>query len=209
MTLSAGANLTLKTSAIEIASGSKLDANDNKLIVTAQSLASIEAKIITGRNGGSWSGSGVITSMSDAQPANMLTTLAVATAGDVGYGGTRTFGAETVSPTDVLVMYTYAGDADLTGDIDGDDFFRIDTGYSGALSGYANGDFNYSGNVDADDYFLIDRNYGRQGAAFSAGAPVSVTSDFGELSRAVPEPAGCILLFGGALCIQRRRRLRP
>ena len=65
-----------------------------------------------------------------------------------------------------MVMYTYAGDANLTGKITGDDYFQIDQGFAshGSLTGYFNGDFNYDGKINADDYFLIDRNYSAQDA---------------------------------------------
>jgi hypothetical protein len=103
----------------------------------------------------------------------------------------------------VLLMHTYIGDADLTGGIDGDDYFRIDSGFtsSGTLTGYANGDFDYSGNIDADDYFIIDRNYSRQGAAFSEG-------DLRGGVTAVPEPAGTTLIAATLLLLGRRRRAR-
>ena len=46
----------------KIAAGGKLDLADNKLIVTGQSIASVEALIASGRNGGAWNGSGIVTS---------------------------------------------------------------------------------------------------------------------------------------------------
>jgi len=118
-----------------------------------------------------------------------LTTLGVATAGSVGKA---MFGQVSVMSTDVLVMYTWAGDANLSGAIDGDDYFRIDAGFGAHATGYANGDFDYNGRIDADDYFIIDANYARQSGAFVA-APVSVT--------AVPEPGGvnCVVIAAAAV----------
>jgi len=60
----------------------------------------------------------------------------------------------------VLVMYTWGGDADLNGALDGDDYFRIDSHalQSGSVFGYVNGDFNYDGSIDGDDYFVLDSN---------------------------------------------------
>src|SRR5205085_273355 len=77
-------------------------------------------------------------------------------AGDAGYSA---FVGLSVALSDVLVMYTYAGDGNLDGKINADDYFRIDRGYAERLTGYANGDFNYSGSINGDDYFLIDANY--------------------------------------------------
>ncbi len=57
-----------------------------------------------------------------------------------------TFGGVAVLPADVLVMYTYAGDANLDGRINADDYFQIDSNYGkdppGTVSS-AKGDFNY------------------------------------------------------------------
>ena len=148
--------------------------------------------------------------MTAAKIPSQLTTLAVATAGDVGFGGTETFGGESVGSSDVLVMYTYAGDADLSGSINGDDYFKIDQGYSAHATGYANGDFNYDGRIDADDYFIIDSNYSRQGAAFSAGSPLALdTAADGSIGgvQAVPEPAAMgLLIVCMVVGIRGRRR---
>ena len=66
-----------------------------------------------------------------------------------------------------MVMYTWNGDANLSGRVDADDYFQIDSHYgqSGAANlGYFNGDFNYDGVVNADDYGVIDFNIIAQGA---------------------------------------------
>jgi adhesin HecA-like repeat protein len=154
--------------------------------------------ICSGRNGGApgalWQGGGLVTTMSDAAASSILTTLGIATAAQANK---TSFAGITVSGTDVLVMYTYAGDANLSGAIDGDDFARIDDGYSQSLAGYFNGDFDYSGKVDADDYWLISRSFARQAAAFSGSLPSSL--------QAVPEPA-CLFALALPLLAQRRRR---
>jgi len=200
---SGAASNTSRLGAIEILSG-QLDLREKKLIVDAGTVGTwngsaytgITGLIQSGRNGGNWNGDGIVTTMTAAASPNSLTTLAVAAAGAVGKSS---FGGESVAAGDVLVMYTYAGDADLSGDIDGDDFARIDAGYSALSTGYANGDFNYSGKIDADDYWLIDRNYSRNLPPLSAGAPVAgVTS--------VPEPAGAFTIFALAAFTRRRRK---
>jgi hypothetical protein len=114
---------------------------------------------------------------------------------------------EFISPTNVLIAYTYAGDANLSGNVTGDDYFRIDAGYASRntaspLRGWVNGDFDYNGRINADDYFLIDRSYARQGAAYAINS--------GGLSAgisAVPEP-GALALAAGALFLRRSRRCK-
>ena len=100
-------------------------------------------------------------------------------------------------------MYTYGGDANLSGHIDADDYFRIDSSYnkSGSLFGYYNGDFNYDGAINGDDYFIIDANFVAQVPSFSSG-PLS--------ARPVPEPASLAALIFAivGVCPGRRRRSR-
>ena len=193
--LDAGATLSF--------TGGKLDLTSKKLIATdgdigewnGSNYTGITGQIKTGRNGGAWNGSGIMTS--EPLAASQLTTLAVATAAQTGK---LSFGGVPVSGNDVLVMYTWTGDANLSGSIDGDDFLQIDAGLFGDLKGYFNGDFDYSGTVDADDYFLIDRAYARQTAPFSSG-------EIAESSiAAVPEPAGATLIAAAAALLLRRRR---
>ena len=126
-----------------------LDLNSKKLVVTNGTLVAwngtaysgVTGMIQTGLAGGTWAGSGIITSQSSAKVGGQfLTTLAVDSASDAGYGGTTTFGGQTVNRANTLVMYTYTGDMNLDGKINGDDYFKIDQGYMGSLTGYANGD---------------------------------------------------------------------
>ena len=49
------------------------------------------------------------------------------------------FRGQAITATDVLVGYTYAGDANLSGFIDGDDYFRIDKGFNFGQVGNATG----------------------------------------------------------------------
>ncbi len=154
----------LKTPSFSLTAG-ELDLVDNKLDVSGGTLgawngtnyAGITGLIKSGRNGGTWNGVGIVTSLTSAMGATPLTTLAVAAAGDISK---TTLGGVSVNPADILVMYTYAGDANLSGSINGDDYFRIDQGFANHLTGYENGDFNYDGKINADDYFHHrDRNY--------------------------------------------------
>jgi len=115
---------------------------------------------------------------------------------------------------DVLVKYTYYGDANLDGKVDGTDYSRIDNSYlseqSGpSISGWYNGDFNYDGVVNGSDYTLIDNAFNSQGAQIAAeiATPTAQIAG-GSGSSAVPEPTTLGLLGIGAIGLLGRRKRR-
>ena len=80
-------------------------------------------------------------------------------------GGTALWNGQIVTAGDVLVKYTYAGDANLDGAITGDDYSVIDFNIAvPGSSAWYNGDFNYDGIISGDDYSVIDFNIVAQGA---------------------------------------------
>src|SRR5439155_23465111 len=201
-----------------------LDIGDNKLIVhtgsvgntagTNNTYSGITGLIQYGRNGGvsgNWSGTGITTSQTLATAGN-LTSIGVATAQQVkgltNPGDTGLWAGQTVTGTDVLVMYTYGGDANLDGKINVDDYGKIDFAVPIGINGWTNGDFNYDGKINVDDYGIIDFNVGIQGPPFFAGAGAagSVGTSAGTLA-AVPEPLGGVLAAVSLtlLCLRRRR----
>ena len=108
-----------------------------------------------------------------------------------------------------LVMYTYAGDANLDGKINADDYFQIDSNYNqngnNAAISFHDGDFNYDGKIDGQDYFLIDQAFADQGS-IALSPPLG-----GGLAgvSAVPEPAsimGLVVMGGRAERMRRERR---
>jgi hypothetical protein len=186
----------------------KLDITNNKLI-TAKGVGAVTGWIQSGRAGGSWTGSGIVTSQSDATTSN-LTSIGVATAQQVkslaSATATATWAGQTVTGSDTLVMYTYGGDANLDGQINVDDYGRIDFNVTlPGASGWFNGDFNYDGKINVDDYGIIDFNIGIQGAPFATGAGLNGVT-------AIPEPAGAAVLSATASALAgsvlRRRRNR-
>jgi hypothetical protein len=113
------------------------------------------------------------------------------------------------------VKYTYYGDADLNGTINGADYQQIDLGFGsgGMLTGWSNGDFNYDGVINGADYALIDNTFNQLAANSGLTNPLAVVAGSSNLiaspaaSSAVPEPT-TLGLLGIAACslIGRRRR---
>src|SRR6185436_5557373 len=140
----------------------RVDLQDNKLIVSGGDVAAITAQIKSGFNlGGTlWAGPGITTSLG-GNGASSYTALGVirndfATVGLPSGPIFTTFGGQAVGVNDVLVKYTYFGDADLNGQINSNDYFQIDTGLLAGRTGWINGDFDYNGVINSSDYFLID-----------------------------------------------------
>ncbi|WP_428937493.1 PEP-CTERM sorting domain-containing protein [Fontivita pretiosa] len=203
----------------------RLDLNDNDLVINTGSLTSVTAQVKAAlENGGNfdWLGMGI-----GSTRANALNT----TAGSFLYGlgvikndlsqvgGSgpiyTDFSGQTLTGNEILVKFTYFGDADLSGTIDATDYSLIDNGYVNSLSGWINGDFDYSGSIDATDYALIDNAYVNQSGPLASAVIAEHTERYGEAytaalraiqAGAVPEPTAIGLLGAGALVCTRRRR---
>ncbi len=197
--------------AITVAPGAQFDLTNNKLVTqnpvgsaSGGTYNGVSRLIQSGRNGGNWSGSGIVTSQSQATITG-LTSIGVATAAQVKgipASATSTWAGQTVTGSDALVMYTYAGDANLDGKIDVLDYGRIDLNVPLGVSGWYNGDFNYDGKIDVLDYGIIDFNIAIQGPPIPSGASGSVALS------AVPEPASIALVTVGAAALLMRRSRR-
>ena len=137
-------------------------------------------------------GTGGIVSTAAANNSAHLTTLAAIlnqySSGNPIYGYTNPFDGFDSSVNDILVKYTYYGDTNLDGKVDGTDYSRIDNGALNHLTGWFNGDFNYDGAINGSDYTLIDNAYNTQGASLEAelAAPAAVIGKSFSGSRGKP-----------------------
>jgi autotransporter-associated beta strand protein len=158
--------------------GGSLDVGSNDLLIdytgdsplggwNGSAYTGVTGLIESGRTpSGTWDGPGIGTSMEQAAVQG-VTGLAVAEASAVLFiSGSETalWEGRTVDATTVIVKYTYTGDLNLDGLIDGADYGIIDNYVQfPGTDGYVNGDFNYDGLIDGADYGLIDNAIQLQG----------------------------------------------
>jgi len=143
-----------------------LDMKNNDLIVqkanradALAAYASVTDMTRSGYNGGDWLGTGVTSSTAAFDVSNGqspgLTAIGVILndAGDAvnpdGSGTPiySTFDGRSVDQYAVLVKYTFLGDTDVSGYVDGFDIATVKTGRIQHLSGWVNGEFQYGGSV--------------------------------------------------------------
>jgi autotransporter-associated beta strand protein len=202
-----GSGATYVPIASSLTNAGTIDLTNNAMIIRNGSIGTISAEVAAAYNGGNWngaSGAGVITSSLAATSTTHLTAVGVAA------GLTTTFEGVSVLPTDVELKYTWYGDANLDGKVDGSDYSRIDNGALLGLTGWSNGDFNYDGVINGSDYTLIDNAYNTQGAQLLSEVASPNAQIIGSgTSSAVPEPASLGLIgVGASMLLGRRRRGR-
>lgn len=186
-----------------------LDLTNNDMVVRNGSESSLRAAVAAWWNGGLRNGTtGLISSVgSTASGINELATLAVVTnSNGVGSPLMGGFDGVAVTTTDVLVKYTYLGDANLDGKVTTTDIEAVIRGIRGQLTGWVNGDTNYDNVVNGDDLANVLIAYRLQGLSFGDSniAPSGGTGG-GTGGGAVPEPTALGLLLAAVPMMRRRR----
>jgi autotransporter-associated beta strand protein len=194
----------------------KIDLANNGLVVHSGTLAAVTALVAGGYNNGGWNGSTGIVSSAASSDTTYLTAVGVIVNDNgsgtalYGSGGTlnSTFNGITPVDGDILVKYTYYGDTNLDGAVDGSDYTNIDNGFHNQLTGWINGDFNYDGVVDGSDYTLIDNAYNMQGPSLGSNPASLIASNTAQIAgaSAVPEPTAMSLISAAATGLLTRRR---
>ena len=183
-----------------LASGSgKIDITDGGMVVDysgANPAATIQAYLASGYASGAWNGNGI---NSSTAAANAGMTLGMA---DNASLGLSTFGGGAVDSTSILVKYTYNGDLNFDGMVNGVDLSILGSSWQGTGL-WANGDLNYDGTINGVDLSLLGANWQ---AGVAAPLNVSFAEAAGAMGMSVPEPASLAVVGLGTLALGLRRR---
>ena len=190
---------------------STLDVTSQAIDLTGGVLATIVNQIASG-SAGNWTGFG-ITSSTAATDSSHLTAVGVlqnTINGTTPIYGTGTplglFEGANPAASDILIKFTYYGDANLDGKVDGSDYSLIDNGFNTTATGWFNGDFNYDGVINGSDYTLIDNSFNQQGAQLTAQAAVSTAQI--AVTASVPEPSLLALATLFPAMLRRHKKIR-
>ena len=213
---------TSRLTSLTIASSSgawtgKLDLNASDLLLEATpstataTLATVTSQIKSAFDSGQWDGQGITSSAAATDPQHDHA-LGVVLNNINGSPLYSTFDGQAVDTSTILMKYTYYGDANLDGMVNGTDYTAIDNGFNAGLTGWNNGDFNYDGLINGDDYALIDNSFNMVGSLEEASSLNMVAHDTDQIAApqstsSVPEPSA-IGLLGFAGFLARRRRTR-
>jgi autotransporter-associated beta strand protein len=184
-----------------------IDLTNNAMVIKGAngSIGTLFSQVANGYHSGGWNGTnasaGVILSSTAAADTTHLTAVGIAT-------GLTSFQGSTVNASDVLLKYTYYGDANLDGQVNSTDYGFIDNGFLTGATGWQNGDFNYDGTVNGSDYTLIDNAFNTQGAQLAAEVASPTAQLAGGVASAVPEPASLGLIGFAAMALLGRRNRR-
>ena len=121
----------------------------------------------------------------------------------LGYGDNGT--------NNVTVMVTLAGDANLSGTVDFNDFLILQNNFGNTGTRFDQGNFNYDGQTDFNDFLALQNNFGQSvngsPVSFTSAQVAAITAFSVSDARLVPEPASLAVLAGlGAALTGRRRR---
>lgn len=180
-----------------VANGSStLDLAVNDLILTGIDLGTATGLVTGGKVISSAAGTAT------GDPRSLVAALGIiSNSGAAGTAYYSSFDGQPVNSSDVLIKYTYRGDTNLDGKLDGTDIANIVEGISTGASGWMNGDINYDGVVDNTDWGLFQGALAAYSTPFAGGGAGHV-DDGGH----VPEPGVAVGLGAAAILVSRRRR---
>ena len=186
LSVAANGNRVLRASTLSISADSKLDLNDNALVLNSQPVSAIADYLTSGYANGAWNGCGICSSLAASIPQRGI---GYAQASDVFGTFPATFQGQSVNASDALIRYTLSGDANLDGQVNSVDFTSIAMNFNQSGKRWSQGDFNFDHKVNALDFNGVATTYG---ASLGTGSASIGDPSF---SLIAPEPLAIARLF--------------
>lgn len=153
--LQAASPTTSTASSLSIDTGSRLDTTTNSFRINyaagADPIPSIRSYLSSGYAGGTWSGTGIVTSAGDSTHA-------------LGFGDSADGVVPGLAANTILIRFTRVGDVNLDGVVGFADLITVARNYGKTGRNWDQGDVNYDGAVGFDDLLAVARNYGAAAA---------------------------------------------
>jgi autotransporter-associated beta strand protein len=203
-----GMGKAISVASVATNAGGQIDITDNSMVIRGSTVAAVQAELAKGYNAGHWNGPAGITS--SAAAASSETSIGYASNASLNL--TTFKGVDGLTTSDVLVKYTYAGDANLDGKVDIGDLGLLAGAWQQSGKFWFDGDFTYDGTVNIGDHGLLASNWQKGvGSGTLAMTFDQAMAQFAAFDGVVvPEPASLSLLaaLGGLGVAGRRRRRR-
>jgi PEP-CTERM motif len=208
---------TLKSLTI---TGGQLDITNNHIFITytsADPIATIVGYIRSGYAGGSWEGSGIISSSiaaANADPNAPQYGIGFSDGNDKINGHSIVSG---LSSGEIEIKYTLLGDANLDGTVNGADFSILAANFGQGYTNWDQGNFLFTPAVNGADFSALAHNFGQGDSGADVGvsqADIAALDAFAEANGLqvptfadVPEPGVMALLaLGSSTALLRRAR---
>jgi hypothetical protein len=176
---------------------STLDLQGNDVVIDGESFATVFDYYKSGYAFGAWNGLGIVASNAPTSygtvPAGMM--YAWFDNAQVGTTEWPIDSGHAVSATCIIGKFTFCGDTNADGMVNGDDYGPIDANLFVPGQGYFGGDINYSGNTTPADYIPLGVNFG-----------YGTASGVAPFLTPLPEPGAVGLMVGLVLVASRRNR---
>ncbi len=170
----------------------KLDLNDNSAIfdyTSTSPLDSIRQLVLSGYNNGSWNGNDIMSTL--AQPGQSTTKGAIGFAEASSLFSTfpAMYAGQNIDSTTIVMRYTTAGDANLSGNTDILDFNVLAANFGKTGMTWQKGDFDYDGTVNITDFNLLASSFGQSVPSTQPPAALFIRAEGTNAIVPLPNPA--------------------
>jgi autotransporter-associated beta strand protein len=182
-----------------------LDLVDNDLIVHNGNASDLRKLVSSWFASGARNGPGLAASAST--PSNFTTLAVFPNTAPTGLPFFTSYDGIPLTASDVIVKYTYLGDSNLDGVLDGKDYKKNLEGLLFGLSGWANGDTDNSGGpVTSADFSLFLSAYAYYTNTANHAPSLGSGQDDAPSTSSIPEPTAALLLLLTPLLLKRQKR---